>query len=416
MKKLFALLLALAMVLSLAACGSSTGSSSGDSTTDSSSSSDASDTTGEADATEETGTTSEGTIKIGAIGPVTGAAAVYGNSVKNGAQIAIDEINALGGIQFELNFQDDEHDAEKSVNAYNTLKDWGAQVILGTVTTTPCVAVAAEAYSDRMFMLTPSASSTDVTSGRDNVYQVCFTDPSQGTLSADYIKENNLGEKVAVIYNNADAYSTGIYETFIAEAKEIGLEVVSESTFTDDTTDFTVQVTAAKDAGADLIFLPIYYTPASQIISVAASMEYDVQFFGVDGMDGILTMEGFDPALAEGVMLLTPFSADATDELTANFVAKYRELYNDTPTQFAADGYDGIYAIYAAVQEAGITADMSYSDVCEALISAFQSIEVVGTTGTMTWDATGAVTKEPKAVQIQGSEVDGEIVYGYVGM
>ena len=408
MKKLFALLLALAMVLSLAACGTSA---------DTGSSGDTGAENAGSDTTEEAGTgDAAATIKIGGIGPVTGANAVYGTSVKNGAQIAIDEINALGGIQFELNFQDDESDAEKSTNAYNNLKDWGAQMILGTVTTTPCVAVSAEAYSDRMFMLTPSASSPDVTSGKDNVYQVCFTDPSMGSLSADYIKEHSLGEKIAVIYNNADAYSTGIYQTFMSEAQELGLNVVSESTFTNDTTDFTVQVTAAKDAGADLIFLPIYYTPASQIISAASAMEYDVKYFGVDGMDGILTIEGFDLSLAEGVMLLTPFSATEESEITQNFVAKYQELYNETPTQFAADGYDGIYAIYEAVQKAGITADMSYADVCEALIPAFQEIEVTGTTGTMTWDASGAVTKDPKVVQIQGSEVDGETVYGYVDM
>ena len=410
MKKLFALLLALAMVLSLAACGGSA---------DSADKSDAAETPAADEAAPAEGTdapAAEGAIKIGGIGPVTGAAAVYGTSVMNGAQIAVDEINALGGVQLALNFQDDEHDAEKSVNAYNNLKDWGAQMILGCVTTTPCVAVATEAYNDRMFMLTPSASSTDVTKGKDNMYQLCFTDPAQGTLSAQYIKENGLAENVAVIYNNADAYSTGIYQTFMAEAANVGLNVVSESTFTDDTTDFSVQVTAAKDAGADLIFLPIYYTPASQIISAAASMEYDVKYFGVDGMDGILTMEGFDPAMAEGVMLLTPFSADATDELTVNFVSKYVELYGENPTQFAADGYDCVYALYAAIQEAGITADTSYADACEALIAAFQTIEITGTTGTMSWDATGEVTKTPKAVQIQGSEVGGETVYGYVGM
>ena len=282
----------------------------------------------------------EGTLKMGFIGPLTGAAAVYGNSCLWGAQIAVEEINAQGGMQIELIAEDDEHDPEKSVNAYNTLWDAGAQMIVGCVTTGPCKAVSAEAYNDRMFMLTPSASSTEVTAGKDNMYQVCFTDPNQGFASAQYISENGLATKVAVIYNNADAYSTGIYQTFATEAETVGLEVVSVTTFTDDTTDFSVQLTDAKDNGAELVFLPIYYTPASMILQQANSMEYAPIFFGVDGMDGILNIEGFDTSLAEGVMLLTPFSADATDDLTVNFVTKYQAAYNATPDQFAADGYD----------------------------------------------------------------------------
>ena len=174
-------------------------------------------------------------------------------------------------------------------------------------------------------MLTPSASSTDVIKGRDNVYQMCFTDPNQGTASADYIKEKNLGAKIAVIYNNGDAYSTGIYQKFDARAKELGLEIVSVTTFpSDDNTDFTVQLNDAKNKGADLLFLPIYYTPASLILKQAKDMQYSPKVFGVDGMDGILTVENFDTSLAEGVMLLTPFTADAKDEKTQNFVSKYK--------------------------------------------------------------------------------------------
>lgn len=273
-----------------------------------------------------------GAIKIGEIGPLTGAAAIYGTAVANGAQIAIDELNALGGQQYELNAQDDEADAEKSVNAYNNLLDWGAQMMLATVTTNPCIAVGAQAYEDRVFMLTPSASSADVTADKDNVYQVCFTDPAQGTASAQYISEHNLATKVAVIYNNADAYSTGIYQTFDAKAKELGLDIVAVSTFTDDTTDFSVQVTAAKEAGADLVFLPIYYTPASMILMQANTMGYAPIFFGCDGMDGILAIEGFDTSLAEGLMMLTPFAADAQDEKTVSFVTKYQEQFGGVPT------------------------------------------------------------------------------------
>ena len=344
----------------------------------------------------------EETIKIGMSGPLTGGAAVYGLAVQRGAQIAIDEINALGGQQYELLAEDDENDAEKGVNAFNTLLDQGMQMMLGTVTTTPCIAVSAEAYSERVFMLTPSASSTKVIEGKDNMYQVCFTDPAQGSASAQYIVDNNLATKVGIIYNSGSDYSTGITQTFEEKAAELGLEVVAKQAFTsDDNTDYSVQVAAMKDAGAELVFLPIYYTPASQILKQANAIGYDTTFFGVDGMDGILSLEGFDTSLAEGVMLLTPFSADAADEKTQKFVSTYQDLYGEVPNQFAADAYDGIYALYTACEKAGITAETSYADACDMLIAAFQEITVEGLTGTMTWAATGEVTKTPMAVVIE---------------
>lgn len=353
----------------------------------------------------ETGDTS-GTIRIGGIGPLTGSSAVYGLATKQGAEVAIEEINALGGLQFSLDFQDDEGDTEKAINAYNNLKDSGAQIIYGCTTTNPCVVVAAETYAARYFQLTPSASSTDVTEGRDNVFQICFTDPNQGITAANYIKDNNLGTKVAVIYNNGDAYSTGIYTAFQSTADEIGLEIVTVQTFPDDTnTDFNVQLTAAKDAGADLVFMPIYYTPASLILSQAKSMGYTPTFFGCDGMDGILDLEGFDVSLAEGLMLMTPFNAWGEDERTQTFVSEYEAAYGGIPNQFAADGYDCMYAIYEACTAAGITADMSAQDICEALIAQFTSADfsVDGLTGTgMTWSTSGEVSKAPVVVKVEG--------------
>ncbi len=357
---------------------------------------------------ETTSGNTAGTIKIGGIGPLTGSAAVYGIATKQGAEVALEEINALGGLQFSLDFQDDEGDTEKAVNAYNKLIGDGAQIIYGCTTTNPCVAVAAETYSARYFQLTPSASSTTVTEGKDNVFQVCFTDPNQGITAANYIKDNNLGTKVAVIYNNGDAYSTGIYNSFQATADEIGLEIVTVQTFPDDTnTDFNVQLTAAKDAGADLVFMPIYYTPASLILSQAKSMGYEPTFFGCDGMDGILDLEGFDTSLAEGLMLMTPFNAWGEDERTVNFVTEYQNAYGNLPNQFAADGYDCMYAIYEACTAANITADMSAQDICEALIAQFTSADfsVDGLTGTgMTWSANGEVSKAPVVVKVESGK------------
>ena len=384
-KKVFALVMAMVMVVGcLASCGGGNDS-------------------GAADGGESSGAA---VVKIGGIGPLTGAAATYGIATKNGAQIAVDEINALGGVQFELNFQDDEADGEKGVNAYNNLKDWGMHVLYGCTTTGSCVAVAGETYADRYFQLTPSASSSDVTAGKDNVFQVCFTDPNQGVTAADFVKDLGNVSKVGVLYNNGDAYSAGIAVAFVAHAKEIGLEIVAETTFPDDSnTDFSAQLNECKAAGAEMVFMPIYYTPASLVLAQAKSMGYAPVFFGGDGMDGILGMDGFDASLAEGLMLMTPFNASATDDRTVKFVETYTNKYGtETLNQFAADGYDCIYAIYEAWQAAGCSTDMSAQDICEAMVAQFtsSSFSVDGLTGAgMTWSANGEVSKAPMVVKVE---------------
>lgn len=358
----------------------------------------------------DSGESTAAAFKIGGTGPLTGDAAIYGNAVKNGAQLAVDEINAEGGVQFELKMEDDENDPEKAVSAYNALKDWGVQLSLGSVTSKPAEATATENFADRIFALTPSASAPAVTEGKDNVFQMCFSDPNQGTASAEYIADNQMGTKIAIIYKNDDVYSSGIYEKFKAEAETKGLNIVSTTTFTSSSaTDFSVQLGEAKAAGADLLFLPIYYQPASLILQQAKSMGYAPKFFGVDGMDGILTLEGFDTSLAEGVMLLTPFNADAEDEKTQSFVTKYKEQFGDVPNQFAADAYDCVYAYKAAIEASGATPDMSAEELCDLMIQTFPTLTFDGLTGEgMTWDSTGAVSKSPKGMIIENG--------AYVGM
>lgn len=345
----------------------------------------------------------EGPIKLGSIGPLTGPYAQYGNGVANAIQLAIDEINELGGLQFSLLSEDDEGDGEKAVSAYYKEMDDGLQILVGTVTSGACAAVADVANQERVFMLTPSASSPTVTDGRDNVYQVCFTDPNQGSGAADYMFSQKLGTKIAVIYNNAQDYSDGIYRSFKLRAEELGLDVVSVSTFSDDANaDFSVQLSNAKNAGADLVFLPIYYTPISAILQQAKAMDYAPAFFGVDGMDGLLDIEGFDTTLAEGAYMLTPFDANAQDEQTVNFVTKYVAKYGETPNQFAADAYDATYILYAACQELGITAETKPEEACELLIPWMQTATYSGLTGTgMTWNDAGEVTKVATAVVIR---------------
>lgn len=404
MKKALSVLLTGAMAATLlAGCGSEAGG-------ESSNAADSSNGSGTGAVSTEDGTAGGSTqggaaFKIGGIGPTTGSNAIYGNAVMNGAQIAIDEINAAGGVngyQLEYKFEDDQSDAEKSVNAYNSLKDWGMQILMGTVTTTPCVAVVEKTAADGMFQLTPSASSTDVIDN-DNVFQVCFTDPNQGTASAQYIADNSLASKVAVIYDSSDVYSSGIAAAFSEEAEAKGVEVVAEEAFTADSkTDFSTQLQKSQSAGAELIFLPIYYTEASIILTQADSMGYDVDFFGCDGLDGLLGVKNFNQELAEGVMLLTPFAADAEDEATQAFVSKFQESYSELPNQFAADAYDAIYAIKAAIEQSGATPDMSVSELGTALSEAMTSVSIDGLTGDqMTWQATGEVSKSPKAVLIK---------------
>ena len=398
-KKFLAGLLAAAMALSLTACGggdSSAPDASGNTSTSGST----------PDASTPVSTEASGTFTVGVIGPLTGGAAIYGTAVANAAQIAVEEINALGGpVQFNLISADDTNDAETAVNAYNNLMDQGMQILLGTVTTTPALAVVPYTYDERVFTLTPSGSGDDVIENNDNVYQVCFTDSNQGTRSAQYMDEHFDDLKIAIIYRNDDAYSQGIRDNFVAEADARGMEVVYEGTFTEASqTDFNNQLTGAQSAGANMIFLPIYYEPASVILTQANAMGYAPTFFGVDGMDGILGVEGFDTSLAEGVYLLTPFSADAEDEATQAFVAEYQERFGGIPNQFAADAYDGIYILYEAIQAAGVTADMSNEEICDGLIAAMGELSLVGLTSAgseMTWDDNGAVSKDPAAVIIE---------------
>ena len=393
-KKLFSLGLAVAMAASLTACGGS-----GTAGTTKAAETTAADKAGAAD-----NAAAGGVIKIGGIGPTTGGAAVYGLAVQHGAQLAVDEINAAGGINgctIEFNFQDDEHDPEKSVSAYNTLKDWGMQALMGTVTSGPCIAVADKTAADNMFQITPSGSAVEC-AANPNVFRICFSDPDQGAASAKYIGENKLAAKIAVIYDSSDIYSSGIYEKFAEEAANQGLEIVAAEAFTADSNkDVSTQLQKAKDAGAELVFLPIYYTEASLILQQADKAGFETQFFGCDGMDGILQVENFDTSLAEGLMLLTPFAADATDDLTVNFVKSYKDAYNEVPVQFAADAYDAIYALKAAMEDANVTADMDAGAICDALKASMLNIKLDGLTGEgMTWTEDGEPHKAPKAVKV----------------
>ncbi len=358
---------------------------------------------------DKNGNTDDAVLKIGVTGPLTGDYAQYGLAVKYGAELAAAEINEAGGIngiKIEILAEDDTATPEGAQNGYNALIDDGMKLSLGSVTSGACAAFLGEAKKDNMFMLTASATAVEAIDG-DNAFRVCFSVPAQGVVSADYIADNKLASKIAIIYDSSDAYSTGIYEKFDAQAKAKGLNVVATESFTQTTkTDFSAQIQAVKSSGAELLFLPIYYSEASLILSQAKAADLDVIFFGCDGLDGILGMENFDKSLAEGVMLLTPFTPTAKDDRTQNFVknftAKYDKAYLN---QFGADAYDAIYIIKAAIEKANVTADMDASAICDALKTAMTQITFTGVTGTdITWGADGEPVKKPIAVKIVNGE------------
>lgn len=347
------------------------------------------------------------TFKIGVIGPMTGDYAQYGLGVYHAAQVAAEEINANGGFNGYnveiLDAGDDQGDPEKAVNAYNDLLDKGMQMLCGTVTSGSCIAVGAEA-AESTFLFTPSGTALDCITAGSNEFRMCFTDPAQGTKSAEFIGEHKLATKVAVLYDSMADYNSGVHDAFVAAAEENGLEVVADEAYTtDNNTDYSVQLKKIKDSGAELLFLPNYYSDNALILQQAhdAGMD-DIKKFGVDGMDGILGVENFDTSLAEGVMLLTPFSVTSEDEKSKAFVEAYEAANkNEVPNQFAADAYDVLFAMQLAANDAAITPDMSNEDISAAMSASMLNIELDGLTGKAKWSEDGECDKEPKAFEIK---------------
>ena len=353
-------------------------------------------------------------IKVGGTGPLTGGASIYGLAVQRGAEIAVEEVNALGGVQFEFKMEDDAHDTEKAVNAYNALKDWGMQISLGSVTTAPGGATSALNYEDSVFALTPSASGTSVTEGKDNVFQMCFADGNQGKVAADFINQNFAGQTIGVFYKSDDPYSNGIYEQFKANL-DASVTVVETSFSAANETDFSVQIDTLKDC--KFVFMPIYYTPASIFMTQAKDiMAADAVYYGCDGFDGLAGQLDLT-TIPQEVSMLSHFDATATEGKAAEFIKKYTEKYcTDTLNQFGASAYDSVYALFNAMKELKaegkeITPDMTASELCDLLVAEFtsDSFSFDGLTGDgMTWDETGAVTKSPKGMVIENG--------AYVGM
>ena len=370
-KKAFAALLAIAMVFSLAACGGN----------------------------NYTANNTE--YVIGFSGPLTGPAAVYGIAVQNSAQMAVDEINAAGGlngVKFKLLATDDTHDATKVAANYASMLEGGMQVSLGTVTTAPGLEFTNLSAEDNVFFITPSASGDDIPK-KDNGFQMCFADGNQGKVAADYVNSTGL-KKIGIFYKSDDAYSNGIFKQF-KENLDSSIETV-EAVFTAaNETDFSAQITTLKDC--EFIFMPIYYTPASIFMTQAKdTVAADAVYYGCDGFDGLAGQFEDFSVIPQEVSMLSHFDSNATEGAASDFIKKYTDKFGtDTLNQFGASAYDCVYAIYNAMKaaiDAGkeIDVTISASDLCDILKAQFTGdFSYSGVTGNnITWEDNGYVSKE----------------------
>ena len=338
---------------------------------------------------------------IGMSGPLTGDASIYGTAVKNSAEMAIEEINAAGGlngVKFRLIATDDMNDATKINTNYASLMEKGMQISLGTVTTKPGLEFKNYAKNDNLFVLTPSASGDNIPEF-DNCYQMCFADGNQGGVAAEYVNSKYKGETIGVFYKSDDSYSKGIFTQF-KDKLDSSITVI-ETVFTDaNATDFSTQIEKLKDC--KFIFMPIYYTPASQFMAQAkGTVADDAVYYGCDGLDSIATK--IDDTVTNTIKYITPFDVNSSDSVVSAFVAAYNEAYGSEPNQFAADGYDAVYAIFEAMKAAGVNdVNISVSDLCETVKSAITapSFTYHGATGVMSWDASGACAKVPQVVDL----------------
>ena len=275
---------------------------------------------------------------IGVSGPLSGGAAMYGEAVKNSAQMAVDEINAAGGlngIKFKLLATDDMHDPTKVANNFSNMYEKGMQVSLGTVTTAPGLEFKNLAKEENVFFLTPSASGDKIPVPGIG-YQMCFADGNQGAVAAQYVNENFQGQTIGAFYKADEDYSKGIFEQFKANL-DASVTVV-ETSFTDaNATDFATQIDTLKNC--NFIFMPTYYGPASLFMTQAKDIiAADATYYGCDGFDGIDNIEGFDIAsIPQAVTMLSHFNSKATEGLAKTFIDNYTAKFGtSTLNQFGA--------------------------------------------------------------------------------
>lgn len=373
MKKFIALALAVVMMLTMAACS---------------------------------GGSSDETIKVGVIGCFTGDVASYGNATLNGVRLYVEELNAAGGIdgkKVELVEYDDKGDATEAVNAYNKLVSADNVVaIIGSVTSTPTIAVSQASEADGIPIITATATHLDVTAYGGNMFRACFIDDLQAKTMVNVAVANGV-KTAAVIYNNSDSYSTGLYDSFVKYCGENGIEVVAAESYGKDATDFSAQLTNISAKSPEVIFAPDYYNVVYLVLKQAREMGIDVPFYGVDGSDGVLGIEGADPAYLEGLLFCNHYTTADESEIVQNFLKNYKEKYNEDPASFAALGYDSALIICNAIEKAGVSE--ASPEAYAAIIEAIRASETDGVTGHITYEnEDGTPSKPTKVIKVEGGE------------
>lgn len=337
------------------------------------------------------------TIRIGGLAPLTGDAASYGVAVNNAIQMAVEDINANGGIdgkQIKYIYYDEKGDTTEATNAYNKLvQDDKVVAIIGDVTTKPTLAVAQTSQQDNIPIITATATAAEVTLTGPNIFRACFTDPFQGELMASYASEKLGATKVAVLSDMADDYSSGIAEAFVAKAEELGMQVVADEKYQDGDVDFKSQLTNIKGQNPDVLFLPVYYEDLRLISAQAKEVGVTAQLCGADGWDSVLT-DNFDSSVLNGGVFCSQYSTESTDERVQNFISAYKEKYEMDPNMFAVLAYDATNMMAQAISDAGSTDS-------QAIIDAMAALEYDGLTGRMTFDEDRNPQKSAVIVSIQ---------------
>ena len=294
------------------------------------------------------------TIKLGSIGPLSGQYAVYGGDCKNGIELAVNEINAAGGIngkQIELIAEDDEGAAEKSVSAYKKLVTQnGVKLIIGSLTSGCAIAISPLAQAQKIVQIDPAATAPALTEAGNFVFRACYDDPFQGTVGGKFAAETLGVKNAAILYDISNDYSVGLMENFKSEFEANGGSIVSLETYSTGDKDFNAQLTKIKNANPDVVYLPDYYSTVALIVKQLRAQGINTPIVGADGWDG-LTENAGDEVL--NGFYSNHYAADSTEEKVQNFVKNYKEKYSLTPTSFAALGYDSVYMLRDAILKAG---------------------------------------------------------------
>ncbi len=374
LKKVMAFALVSAVAIALTACGGNSGGNTSNNGGDK-----ATETKTETK-TEEKKQDGD-TILLGGIGPMTGDAAMYGNSTYNGANLAVEEINAAGGIngkKIVLKVMDDKNDVVEASNAFNKLKEEGMVALIGAVTSKPSDAVAQ--ITEGLPMITPTGTAVSITEHGENVFRAPFIDSYNGQIMAQFAKDELKAQKVAVIRNTASDYSDGVATAFVEKAKELGLEVVADESYKDADTDFKAQLTKIQAAKPDALFMPDYYQKISLLAPQAREVGITCKLIGVDGWDGVIKSMSADKlSSVEGSYFANTFALDDPDEKVQTFIKKYNEKYKENPQSFSAMGYDSVYLMAEAIKKAGSTDP-------KAVVDALKNIQYSGVTGSFKFD------------------------------